>query len=299
MVLLWEAADRICGKRLKALLPVLIESMERHGHLRLDPVVRSGLWISARLPSTGCCAQFGKPAGRHRGGVGAWARRSSRACRCDSDAAYSSLSITQGMRPIPSGSEAVEWNTSALPNGVYYLNVGVWNSTGLVEEEGTSQGIEVTIVNSISNPAVTVNPTPQPTPVQDPGGCSVAIASPTTNAGLSGTATVNLTENCPGFALNRLYVGTVPAPPVNQCPSPGECVQFAPGSKTVQFDTTRLPDGVWYLNVGVWNSSGLVEQGRTYQGMQVTIANGSSTPTPPPPQVWVVIPALPHTTMII
>jgi hypothetical protein len=32
-----------CGKRLKALLPVLIESMERHGHVRLDPVVRSAL----------------------------------------------------------------------------------------------------------------------------------------------------------------------------------------------------------------------------------------------------------------
>ena len=43
LALLWEAADRICGKRLKALLPVLIESMERHGHLRLDPVVRSRL----------------------------------------------------------------------------------------------------------------------------------------------------------------------------------------------------------------------------------------------------------------
>jgi hypothetical protein len=41
LTLLWEAADRICGKRLKPLLPVLIESMERHGHLRLDPVVRS------------------------------------------------------------------------------------------------------------------------------------------------------------------------------------------------------------------------------------------------------------------
>ena len=43
LALLWEAADRICGKRLKALLPGLIESMERHGHLQLDPVVRSGL----------------------------------------------------------------------------------------------------------------------------------------------------------------------------------------------------------------------------------------------------------------
>src|SRR6516225_12467612 len=28
LALLWEAGDRICGKRLKALLPVLIESME-------------------------------------------------------------------------------------------------------------------------------------------------------------------------------------------------------------------------------------------------------------------------------
>ena len=43
LTLLWEAADRICGKRLKALLPVLIESMERHGHVRLDPVVRSAV----------------------------------------------------------------------------------------------------------------------------------------------------------------------------------------------------------------------------------------------------------------
>lgn len=43
LVVLWEAADRICGKRLKALLPVLIEAMERHGHLQLDPEIRSRL----------------------------------------------------------------------------------------------------------------------------------------------------------------------------------------------------------------------------------------------------------------
>src|SRR5271157_530083 len=34
LVLLWEASDRVCSKRLKALMPVLIEAMERHGHLR-------------------------------------------------------------------------------------------------------------------------------------------------------------------------------------------------------------------------------------------------------------------------
>ena len=37
LVLLWEASDRICGKRLKAALPALIDSLTRHGHLRLDP----------------------------------------------------------------------------------------------------------------------------------------------------------------------------------------------------------------------------------------------------------------------
>jgi hypothetical protein len=43
LTVLWEAADRICGKRLRELIPVLIDAMERHGHLRLDPVVRSRL----------------------------------------------------------------------------------------------------------------------------------------------------------------------------------------------------------------------------------------------------------------
>jgi hypothetical protein len=43
LIVLWEAADRICGKRLKALLPQLIEAMERHQHLELDQQVRSQL----------------------------------------------------------------------------------------------------------------------------------------------------------------------------------------------------------------------------------------------------------------
>ena len=43
MIVIWEAADRICRKRLKAALPHLVESMERHGHLALDPEVRSRL----------------------------------------------------------------------------------------------------------------------------------------------------------------------------------------------------------------------------------------------------------------
>jgi hypothetical protein len=43
LVLLWEASDRICGKRLKPLIPVLMTAMERHGHLALDPAVRERL----------------------------------------------------------------------------------------------------------------------------------------------------------------------------------------------------------------------------------------------------------------
>jgi len=40
LIVLWEASDRLCGKRLVALLPNLVASLERHGHLRLDTSIR-------------------------------------------------------------------------------------------------------------------------------------------------------------------------------------------------------------------------------------------------------------------
>ena len=43
VIVIWEAADHICGKRLKAALPHLVDSMERHGYLALDPEVRDRL----------------------------------------------------------------------------------------------------------------------------------------------------------------------------------------------------------------------------------------------------------------
>lgn len=43
LVPLWEASDRLCGKRLQALLPLLVESLESHGHLSLEPAVRESL----------------------------------------------------------------------------------------------------------------------------------------------------------------------------------------------------------------------------------------------------------------
>lgn len=43
LILLWEAGDRVCGKRLKALIPLLLESIERHGHLCLDADIKAKL----------------------------------------------------------------------------------------------------------------------------------------------------------------------------------------------------------------------------------------------------------------
>lgn len=45
LIVIWEASDRICGKRLKAVLPELLKSLERHGHLKLDLNVRELLLV--------------------------------------------------------------------------------------------------------------------------------------------------------------------------------------------------------------------------------------------------------------
>ncbi len=41
IVTLWESSDRLCGKRLKVILPDLLKSMEGHGHLNLDATLKS------------------------------------------------------------------------------------------------------------------------------------------------------------------------------------------------------------------------------------------------------------------
>jgi hypothetical protein len=43
LIVVWEASDRICGKRLRPLLPILVEAMERPGHLQLEQEVRTKL----------------------------------------------------------------------------------------------------------------------------------------------------------------------------------------------------------------------------------------------------------------
>lgn len=40
LIVLWEASDRVCGKRLRALLPILLPALERNGHLHLEEPMR-------------------------------------------------------------------------------------------------------------------------------------------------------------------------------------------------------------------------------------------------------------------
>ena len=47
LVVVWEASDRICGKRLQAALPCMVESREGHGHLDLDSDVRERLFSAS------------------------------------------------------------------------------------------------------------------------------------------------------------------------------------------------------------------------------------------------------------
>lgn len=43
LIVLWEASDRVCGKRLRALFPILVPALERNGHLSLSAEIRPKL----------------------------------------------------------------------------------------------------------------------------------------------------------------------------------------------------------------------------------------------------------------
>src|SRR5262245_31629584 len=40
LIALWEASDRVCGKRLKVMIPTLLPALQRHGRLRLEQADR-------------------------------------------------------------------------------------------------------------------------------------------------------------------------------------------------------------------------------------------------------------------
>ena len=79
LIVLWEAGDRVCGKRLKALIPVLIGAMERHGHLDLHAEIKAKLLqISAATIDRALGDARSRVDGqrKRRTGVGAAIRRS-------------------------------------------------------------------------------------------------------------------------------------------------------------------------------------------------------------------------------
>lgn len=71
VVVLWEASDRICGKRLKPLLPILLAALEGHGHMQLDQAVRSRLLAASAATIDRMLAPTRASVGRRRSPVGA------------------------------------------------------------------------------------------------------------------------------------------------------------------------------------------------------------------------------------
>lgn len=77
--LVWEASDRVCGKRLRPLMPVMVEAMERHGHLHLAPEVRAGLITMSAATIDRALSEIKREAGsgrRRHGAPSAAIRRS-------------------------------------------------------------------------------------------------------------------------------------------------------------------------------------------------------------------------------
>ncbi len=73
LIVLWESSDRLCGKRLHALIPSLLAAMEKHGYLDVSELVKTKLLtmsaasIDRALKPTRAIAQV---AGKRRKGSG-------------------------------------------------------------------------------------------------------------------------------------------------------------------------------------------------------------------------------------
>jgi hypothetical protein len=84
LVVLWEAADRLCGKRLRPLIPILLEAMERHGHLDVAPDIKAKLTAmsAATIDRALRDAKAGRGRPRRRGVAGSALRRSVSVVEC-------------------------------------------------------------------------------------------------------------------------------------------------------------------------------------------------------------------------
>jgi hypothetical protein len=61
LIVIWEASHRICGKRL---VPILVDAMERHGHLALAPALRVSLLAMSAATIDRALREARAPGGR-------------------------------------------------------------------------------------------------------------------------------------------------------------------------------------------------------------------------------------------
>jgi len=66
LIVIWETADRICGKRLKAAIPNILGAMERYGHLQLKPEIREKVLSVSAATIDRVLLPVRKVAGTHR-----------------------------------------------------------------------------------------------------------------------------------------------------------------------------------------------------------------------------------------
>jgi hypothetical protein len=85
LIVIWEGSDRVCSKRLRPLAPLLIEAMERHGHLELAAEIRAKLLAMSAATIDRALARIREGLGRQRRRPVAHALRSSIPIRTSAD----------------------------------------------------------------------------------------------------------------------------------------------------------------------------------------------------------------------
>lgn len=79
LVALWEASDRLCSKRLKPLIPILLPALERHGRLELNTELRDKLLMVSAATMDRLLSEMrvvARGAQRRRAGMSSAVRRS-------------------------------------------------------------------------------------------------------------------------------------------------------------------------------------------------------------------------------
>ena len=124
LIILWETSDRVCGKRLQPLVPILIESMERAGHLQLAPEVRAGLLAMSAATIDRALAAMKEEAGqkKRRRSASSSAIRRSIPVRTFSDwndppPGFMEADLVSHSGPVPAGSFAQTLTLTDIATG--------------------------------------------------------------------------------------------------------------------------------------------------------------------------------------